>query len=95
MKTPYDEVAKTLAEKLSTEADKVDPNNIRFTGHMSYYDQPRTIPMKKSEAPTLKDMLSTYYQTTVSDILYFEVLDIPVSALETNQLAKICWRGMC
>eukprot|EP00698_Gefionella_okellyi_P007115 TRINITY_DN1732_c0_g1_i1.p1 TRINITY_DN1732_c0_g1~~TRINITY_DN1732_c0_g1_i1.p1 ORF type:complete len:1089 (+),score=265.99 TRINITY_DN1732_c0_g1_i1:85-3351(+) len=69
-----------------------DASYMRFTGHMTYYDQPRTISMKRAEAPTLKDMLSSYYQSNTADILYYEILDVPMAALDTNQQVKIHWR---
>jgi len=59
----------------------VDGNYIRLTGHAS--DGPREKPIKSNETKTLKEMLLFNYSTT--DILYYEVLNVPVTEIENKR----------
>jgi len=83
----YDQVTKRIADKLST-----DQNKIRLTGHNHFFDSAKNTPFKRQERMTLLDMLSTYYQP-LSDTLFFEALDVPVSELENKRQIKLAWHN--
>jgi len=89
----YDQVTKKIAEKLAT-----DPLKIRLTGHNGYYDQPKPTPIKRNERMTLQDMLAVYYQppnaNNLSDTLFFEALELPVSEYENKKVLKITWHNL-
>jgi len=89
----YDQVTKKIAERIGT-----DPNKIRLTGHNGYYDQPKPTPIKRTERMTLQDMLTVYYQppsnNNLSDTLFFEALELPVSEYENKKVLKITWHNL-
>ncbi|PWA52381.1 TRAF-like protein [Artemisia annua] len=72
----YDEVMERVAEKLGLD----DPSKIRVTPHNCYSQKPKINPFKNQVADHLLDMLVHYNQ--MSDILYYELLDIPLQKLE-------------
>jgi hypothetical protein len=65
----HEDVATALAPLLEGHPDG---SLVRFTGHSSYYDQPKYTPMKRSDAATLYDMLAATYGPP-TDTLYYEV----------------------
>ncbi|KAK4337648.1 hypothetical protein RND71_042135 [Anisodus tanguticus] len=72
----YDELVESLARHLGLD----DPSKIRLTSHNCYSQQPKPQPIKYRGVDRLTEMLVHYNQT--SDILYYEVLDIPLPELQ-------------
>ncbi|KAL0817230.1 hypothetical protein Bca101_073674 [Brassica carinata] len=81
----YDDVVQRLAEKLGLD----DPSKIRLTSHNCYSQQPKPQPIKYRGVDHLSDMLAHYNQT--SDILYYEVLDIPLPELQGLKTLKVAF----
>ncbi|KAL8050420.1 hypothetical protein ABFS82_06G080800 [Erythranthe guttata] len=81
----YDEVVQSVARHLGLE----DPSKIRLTPHNCYSQQPKPQPIKYRGAERLTDMLVHYNQ--ISDILYYEVLDIPLPELQGLKTLKIAF----
>ncbi|KAI7746098.1 hypothetical protein M8C21_024663 [Ambrosia artemisiifolia] len=78
----YDDVVERVAYKLGLD----DPSKIRLTPHNCYSQQPKPNPIKYRLADLL-DMLVHHNQMT--DILYYEVLDIPLPQLQCLKTLKI------
>ncbi|KAK3003518.1 hypothetical protein RJ639_018193, partial [Escallonia herrerae] len=66
-----------------------DPSKIRLTSHNCYSQQPKPQPIKYRGVEHLSDMLVHYNQT--SDILYYEVLDIPLPELQGLKTLKVAF----
>ncbi|KAL1815103.1 ubiquitin C-terminal hydrolase 12 isoform X1 [Daucus carota subsp. sativus] len=81
----YDDVVERVARKLRLE----DPSKIRLTPHNCYSQQPKPHPIKYRVAEHLLDMLVHYNQ--ISDILYYEVLDIPLPELQCLKTLKVAF----
>ncbi|KAJ0469972.1 putative ubiquitinyl hydrolase 1 [Helianthus annuus] len=81
----YDDVVERVAQKLNLD----DPSKIRLTPHNCYSQQPKPHPIKYRVAEHLLDMLVHYNQ--VSDILYYEVLDIPLPELQCLKTLKVAF----
>ncbi|KAL7617605.1 ubiquitin C-terminal hydrolase 12 [Lactuca sativa] len=79
----YDDVVERVAQKLGLD----DPSKIRLTPHNCYSQQPKPHPIKYRVADHLLDMLVHYNQ--ISDILYYEVLDIPLPELQCLKTLKV------
>ncbi|KAJ9540076.1 hypothetical protein OSB04_026582 [Centaurea solstitialis] len=81
----YDDVVERLAHHLNLD----DPSKIRLTAHNCYSQQPKPQPIKYRGVEHLSDMLAHYNQT--SDILYYEVLDIPLPELQGLKTLKVAF----
>uniref|UniRef100_A0A0D6QUA6 ubiquitinyl hydrolase 1 n=1 Tax=Araucaria cunninghamii TaxID=56994 RepID=A0A0D6QUA6_ARACU len=81
----YDDVVERVAQQLGL----ADPSKIRLTSHNCYSQQPKPQPIKYRSVDHLSDMLLHYNQT--SDILYYEVLDIPLPELEGLKTLKVAF----
>ncbi|KAG7035812.1 Ubiquitin carboxyl-terminal hydrolase 12 [Cucurbita argyrosperma subsp. argyrosperma] len=81
----YDDVVERLAQQLGID----DPSKIRLTSHNCYSQQPKPQPIKYRGVEHLSDMLVHYNQT--SDILYYEVLDIPLPELQGLKTLKVAF----
>ncbi|XP_060186405.1 ubiquitin C-terminal hydrolase 13-like isoform X3 [Lycium barbarum] len=81
----YDEVVESLARHLGLD----DPSKIRLTSHNCYSQQPKPQPIKYRGVDRLTEMLVHYNQT--SDILYYEVLDIPLPELQCLKTLKVAF----
>ncbi|GJY00149.1 putative ubiquitinyl hydrolase 1 [Tanacetum coccineum] len=81
----YDDVVERVASHLSLD----DPSKIRLTSHNCYSQQPKPQPIKYRGVEHLSDMLAHYNQT--SDILYYEVLDIPLPELQGLKTLKVAF----
>ncbi|KAL2900926.1 Ubiquitin carboxyl-terminal hydrolase 12, partial [Bienertia sinuspersici] len=81
----YDEVVEKVAQRLGLD----DPSKIRLTSHNCYSQQPKPQPIKYRGVDNLSDMLVHYNQT--SDILYYEVLDIPLPELQGLKNLKVAF----
>ncbi|KAK6139773.1 hypothetical protein DH2020_026449 [Rehmannia glutinosa] len=81
----YDDVVEKVAQRLGLD----DPSKIRLTPHNCYSQQPKPNPIKYRSVDHLLDMLVHYNQ--VSDILYYEVLDIPLPELQCLKTLKVAF----
>ncbi|KAF9592304.1 hypothetical protein IFM89_013530 [Coptis chinensis] len=81
----YDDVVEKVAFHLGLD----DPTKIRLTPHNCYSQQPKPQPIKFRGVDHLSDMLVHYNQT--SDILYYEVLDIPLPELQGLKTLKVAY----
>ncbi|CAA7388121.1 unnamed protein product [Spirodela intermedia] len=81
----YDDVVERLARHIGLE----DPTKLRLTSHNCYSQQPKPQPIKYRGVEHLSDMLAHYNQT--SDILYYEVLDIPLPELQCLKTLKVAF----
>eukprot|EP01018_Ginkgo_biloba_P024911 Gb_04866 [translate_table: standard] len=81
----YDDVVERVAHHLGLD----DPSKIRLTSHNCYSQQPKPQPIKYRGIDHLSDMLVHYNQT--SDILYYEVLDIPLPELQGLKTLKVAF----
>ncbi|XP_011626363.1 ubiquitin carboxyl-terminal hydrolase 13 isoform X1 [Amborella trichopoda] len=81
----YDDVVERVARQLGLD----DPTKIRLTSHNCYSQQPKPQPIKYRGVERLSDMLVHYNQT--SDILYYEVLDIPLPELQGLKTLKVAF----
>nr|GEU65222.1 ubiquitin carboxyl-terminal hydrolase 12-like isoform X1 [Tanacetum cinerariifolium] len=78
----YDDVVERVVAHLSLD----DPSKIRLTSHNCYSQQPKPLPIKYRGVKHLSAMPTHYNQT--SDILYYEVLDIPLPELQCLKTLK-------
>lgn len=81
----YDDVVERVAQQL----DLDDPSKIRLTAHNCYSQQPKPQPIRFRGVDHLSDMLIHYNQT--SDILYYEILDIPLPELQGLKTLKVAF----
>ncbi|KAF5805947.1 putative ubiquitinyl hydrolase 1 [Helianthus annuus] len=81
----YDDVVERVASQLNLD----DPLKIRLTSHNCYSQQPKPQPIKYRGVEHLSDILAHYNQT--SDILYYEVLDIPLPELQGLKTLKVAF----
>lgn len=81
----YDEVVERVASKIGLG----DPSKIRLTSHNCYSQQPKPQPIKYRGVDHLTDMLVHYNQ--ISDIIYYEVLDIPLPELQGLKNLKVAF----
>jgi len=87
-KMSYEQVTGKLSEKLNC-----DPLKLRLTVHNTYTDQPKAVPIKRSEPQTLREML-TIYNSQQIDILYFEELEMSIVEFETKRQLKVAWHNL-
>ncbi|KAJ7569829.1 hypothetical protein O6H91_01G096500 [Diphasiastrum complanatum] len=83
----YDDVVEKVAHQLELS----DPSKIRLTPHNCYSQQPKPQPIKYRGVERLSDMLVHYNQ--MSDILYFEVLDLPLPELQGLKSLKVAFHN--
>ncbi|KAG6401642.1 hypothetical protein SASPL_138506 [Salvia splendens] len=98
----YDDVVERVAQHLSLD----DPSKIRLTPHNCYSQQAKPNPIKYRSVDHLIDMLIHYNQVglilayawdncdcewRISDILYYEVLDIPLPELQCLKTLKVAF----
>ncbi|XP_047333401.1 ubiquitin C-terminal hydrolase 12-like isoform X2 [Impatiens glandulifera] len=81
----YDDVVERVAHHLGVN----EQSKIRLTSHNCYSQQPKPQPTKYRGVDHLVDMLVHYNQT--SDILYYEVLDIPLPELQGLKTLKVAF----
>ncbi|XP_011042519.1 PREDICTED: ubiquitin carboxyl-terminal hydrolase 12-like isoform X2 [Populus euphratica] len=81
----YDDVVERVARQIGLD----DPSKIRLRSHNCYSQQPKPQPIKYRGVEHLSDMLVHYNQT--SDILYYEVLDIPLPELQGLKNLKVAF----
>ena len=88
MSMTYDAVTAKLAEALNVK----DPSTIRLTTHNDYSQAPKLPSLAYRGVEALSDML-TQFSNNTSDILYYEVLDMPLPELERLKSLKISFHG--
>ncbi|XP_047157668.1 ubiquitin C-terminal hydrolase 13-like isoform X2 [Vigna umbellata] len=81
----YDDVVMKVAQHLGLS----DSSKIRLTSHNCYSQQPKAQPIKYQGVENLSDMLIHLNQ--ISDILYYEILDIPLPELQCIKTLKIAF----
>ncbi|CAN0879148.1 Ubiquitin C-terminal hydrolase 12 [Linum grandiflorum] len=81
----YDDVVERVARQIGLD----DPSKLRITSHNCYSQQPKPQPIRYRGVDHLTDMLVHYNQT--SDILYYEVLDIPLPELQGLKNLKVAF----
>ncbi|GLT69604.1 hypothetical protein SLA2020_417420 [Shorea laevis] len=79
----YDNVVEKVAQQLGFD----DPSKIRLTAHNCYSQLPKPQPIKYRGVNSLSDMLVHFDKS--SDILYYEVLDIPLPELQYFKTPKV------
>ncbi|KAI9707767.1 MAG: hypothetical protein M1836_000729 [Candelina mexicana] len=89
-KMSYDQFSAKVGEHL-----KVDPTHIRFSTVNATTGKPKTT-VKRNMNGTLWQILSPQYSTYANnnqrtDALYYEVLDLSLSELETKKTVKLTW----
>ncbi|EXB39572.1 Ubiquitin carboxyl-terminal hydrolase 12 [Morus notabilis] len=81
----YDDVVEGVAQHLGLD----DPSKIRLTSHNCDSQQPKPEPIEFRGVEHLSDMLVHYNQAFTSDILYYEILDIPLPELQGLKSLKV------
>lgn len=81
----YDQVAQELAEVLELD----DPTKLRFTPHNPYTNGPRAASIRFRACETLTQMI----EPQVTNVLYYEVLDISLPELEMLKQLKVSFHG--
>lgn len=89
-RTVYDQLAAKVGEHL-----KVDPTHLRFTTINATSGTPKN-PVKRSLTITLQQILGLQYNTYTAPpqatyALFYEVLDLSLSELETKKQLKVTW----
>lgn len=79
----YDDVVERLADRIGLD----DPSKIRLTAHNCSSQQPRPQSFRYRQQGNLFDLLFQCNQLT--DILYYEVLDIPLPELQRSKLLNV------
>ena len=83
----YDSVVAVLAERLG----EVNVNHIRITAHNSFNNGPKPQAISHQGFTRLQDVL-THFQSA-SDILYYEVLDMPVYEAERLKTLRVSFHN--
>lgn len=89
-KHTYDQVSSKVGDKLG-----VDPTHLRFWSVNATTGNPKAV-IKRNQAHTLQAILNPPYSTfsnnnQKADSLYFEVLEMSLSELDTKKALKINW----
>lgn len=90
-KSTYDQITAKIGEKLN-----VDPTHLRLHTVNSATGNPKA-PVKRNINQTLQQILTPPYSSTFGnptqrqDELYFEVLDMSLSELDTKKNLKVTW----
>jgi ubiquitin carboxyl-terminal hydrolase 7 len=89
-KFSYDQIAAKVGEKL-----EVDPTHLRFYTVNASTGNPKT-PIKRNLSQNLQQILTPPYSTfgnnnQRADMLYFEILDMSLSELDTKKNLKVTW----
>ena len=87
----YDQIAAKLGDHL-----KIDPTFLRFSTVSTTTGKPRSF-VRRTQNPTLAAIVNPTYSTyghlanQRNDWLFYEVLEMSLSELETKKLLKICY----
>ncbi|GAA0141978.1 cysteine protease [Lithospermum erythrorhizon] len=82
----YDEIVDSVADHIGL----VDPSKIRLTSHNCYNQIPKPQPIRYRGVDCLTDML--VHNNQISDILYYEVLDIPLPEFQGLKPLKVAFQ---
>jgi len=82
----YDQVTASIGK-----AFNCDPLCLRLTMHNPYSDLPKPTPLKYRGVDSLQDMLLQCQKT--SDILFHEILTMPLPELESKKSLKVSWHN--
>ncbi|KXS19866.1 cysteine proteinase [Gonapodya prolifera JEL478] len=83
-KTHYDDVAKKVAQQVGL----TDFLKLRFSLAQNASVAPRNL-IKRTPTTTLHEMLQHGYQSPLTSCLYYEILDIPITELDTKRALKV------
>ncbi|ONM37536.1 Ubiquitin carboxyl-terminal hydrolase 13 [Zea mays] len=83
----YDDVVEKVAKQLRMD----DPSKIRLTQHNPSSQQPKPHFIKYRSLNYLSDMLHNHNQ--MCDILYYDILDIPLPELESMRSLKVAFQN--
>lgn len=83
----YDQVSEALAQHLKLD----NPKLLRLTQHNAYSHQPQRTPIKFQAINRLEQMLQHGNHT--NEILYYEILDIPLDELEKLKTLKVAFHS--
>ncbi|GJN17517.1 hypothetical protein PR202_gb04593 [Eleusine coracana subsp. coracana] len=86
-RSTYDDVVEKVAHHLSVN----DPSKIRLTPHNPQSHQPKPHYIKYRGLDHLSDMLRHHNQ--MCDILYYEILDIPLPELENMKTLRVAFHN--
>lgn len=86
----YDQFSSKVGERL-----KADPTHIRFSAVNAITGKPKT-PVRRHPNQTLYQILNPQHGTynnsnQRSDALYYEVMDMSLSELDTKKSLKVIW----
>lgn len=87
-KMTYDQVAQNVGEHL-----KYPSNKIRFIASSGNNGQPKTV-LRRHQNHTLAEMLQPGYTQTANNLLFYELLDVTLTELETKKTVKVTWMGL-
>ncbi|GIL82845.1 hypothetical protein Vretimale_8198 [Volvox reticuliferus] len=85
--TTYDEMCQALATALSLD----DPSKLRITRHNYFSNQPQRAPIKWRTVSSLEQLLM--HQQHPTDIIYYEVLDLPLHEMEQLKTVKVSFHN--
>ncbi|CAD6229664.1 unnamed protein product [Miscanthus lutarioriparius] len=86
-RSTYDDVVEKVAQQLRLD----DPSKIRLTQHNPSSQQPKPHHIKYRSLHYLSDMLHNHNQ--MCDILYYDILDIPLPELESTRSLRIAFQN--
>mmetsp|Transcript_41401 Transcript_41401/g.100498 ORF Transcript_41401/g.100498 Transcript_41401/m.100498 type:complete len:1169 (+) Transcript_41401:70-3576(+) len=82
----YDQVTSRIGQAVGC-----DPLRLRLTMHNPYSDLPKPQPIKYRGVDNLQEMLTSFQK--MSDILFYEQLQIPLEQFEAKKSLKISWHN--
>jgi len=82
----YDQVTSRIGAAVGC-----DPLRLRLTMHNPYSDLPKPQPIKYRGVDNLQEMLTSFQK--MSDILFYEQLEIPLEQFEAKKSLKISWHN--
>lgn len=82
----YDQVTSRIGQAVGC-----DPSQLRLTMHNPYSDLPKPQPIKYRGVESLQEMLTSFQK--MSDILFYEQLQIPLEQFEAKKSLKISWHN--
>ncbi|EFJ41244.1 hypothetical protein VOLCADRAFT_40312, partial [Volvox carteri f. nagariensis] len=85
--TTYDEMCLALANALGLD----DPTKLRITRHNYFSNQPQRSPIKWRTVNSLEQLLT--HQQHPTDIIYYEVLDLPLHEMEQLKTVKVSFHN--
>ncbi|GLC41652.1 hypothetical protein PLESTB_000692700 [Pleodorina starrii] len=85
--TTYDEMCQALASVLGLD----DPTKLRITRHNYFSSAPQRTPIKWRSVASLEQLLT--HQQHPTDIIYYEVLDLPLHEMEQLKTVKVSFHN--